>query len=209
MMEDKIIQELKKPLDPKIVKIRPDNKMSYLEGWQAEAIANEIFNFQWDSEVVELLENTPPTQNQKGNYVVSFRAKIRITAAGRISEGVGFGSGIAKDIHAAYEGAIKEAETDAEKRALKKFGHRFGLALYDKDQKNVRDVDTYDMENNRADFLTEEIKKYLTDNKKDVGKAWANKAVDIAFIKRVNKDKHAEIFTHYTQLKKDGLNENS
>lgn len=208
-MDDKTIQELKKPLDPKMVKVRPDNKMSYIEGWQAEAIANEIFNFQWDSEVLELIENTSPTQNQKGNYVVSFRAKVRITAAGRISEGVGFGSGISKDIHSAYEGAIKEAETDAEKRALKKFGHRFGLALYDKDQKNVKDIDVYDMEINRADFLTDEIKKYLTDNKSEIGKAWATKAVDSTFVKRVNRDKYNEILAHYTLLKKEGLSDNS
>ncbi len=35
--------------------------------------------------------------------------------------------------------AIKEAETDAMKRALMTFGNPFGLALYDKDQANVVD----------------------------------------------------------------------
>ena len=38
-----------------------------------------------------------------------------------------------------HESAIKEAETDAMKRALMTFGNQFGLALYDKDQKNVVD----------------------------------------------------------------------
>ncbi|MDM7954732.1 MAG: Rad52/Rad22 family DNA repair protein [Cyanobium sp. CZS 25K] len=32
----------------------------------------------------------------------------------------------------AHESALKEAETDAMKRALMTFGHPFGLALYDK-----------------------------------------------------------------------------
>jgi DNA repair and recombination protein RAD52 len=32
---------------------------------------------------------------------------------------------------------VKEAETDARKRALMTFGNQFGLALYDKDQTNV------------------------------------------------------------------------
>ena len=36
----------------------------------------------------------------------------------------------------AHESAIKEAETDAMKRALRSFGNTFGLALYDK---NVAD----------------------------------------------------------------------
>jgi hypothetical protein len=34
--------------------------------------------------------------------------------------------------------AIKEAETDATKRALVTFGNRFGLCLYDREQKGVR-----------------------------------------------------------------------
>jgi hypothetical protein len=38
----------------------------------------------------------------------------------------------------AHESAIKEAETDAMKRALSTFGNPFGLALYDKEQQNVR-----------------------------------------------------------------------
>jgi hypothetical protein len=38
----------------------------------------------------------------------------------------------------AHESAIKEAETDAMKRALTTFGNPFGLALYDKEQHNVR-----------------------------------------------------------------------
>jgi len=37
----------------------------------------------------------------------------------------------------AHEPAIKEAETDAMKRALMTFGNPFGLALYDKQQRQV------------------------------------------------------------------------
>jgi hypothetical protein len=39
----------------------------------------------------------------------------------------------------AHESALKEAETDAMKRALMTFGNQFGLALYDKTQENVED----------------------------------------------------------------------
>ena len=38
----------------------------------------------------------------------------------------------------AHESALKEAETDAMKRALATFGNLFGLALYDKEQSGVR-----------------------------------------------------------------------
>jgi len=138
-MTDKntIITELKKKLNPKNVKKRPDSGMSYVEGWYAEAQANEIFNYEWNSEIISMIENTLPTKNAKGNNVVSFRAIVRVTTPLGFKDGCGYGSGINRDIHAAYEGAIKEAETDAEKRALKKYGNRFGLALYDKLQEGV------------------------------------------------------------------------
>jgi hypothetical protein len=41
------------------------------------------------------------------------------------------------DLGQAHESAIKEAETDAMKRALVTFGNPFGLALYDKSQRQV------------------------------------------------------------------------
>ena len=41
------------------------------------------------------------------------------------------------DLGQAHESAIKEAETDAMKRALMTFGNPFGLALYDKQQRDV------------------------------------------------------------------------
>jgi hypothetical protein len=41
------------------------------------------------------------------------------------------------DLGQAHESALKEAETDAMKRALMTFGNPFGLALYDKRQRQV------------------------------------------------------------------------
>ena len=41
------------------------------------------------------------------------------------------------DLGLAHESALKEAETDAMKRALMTFGNPFGLALYDKQQRQV------------------------------------------------------------------------
>jgi DNA recombination protein Rad52 len=142
-MEELVIQELKKPLDASKVKTRSAGSatLSYVEGWYVIDEANRIFGHNnWTRETIDLIENTQPTKNTKGNFVVSFRAKVKVTACGVVREGVGFGSGINSDIHSAYEGAIKEAETDAMKRALMTFGYPLGLALYDKDRANVEEV---------------------------------------------------------------------
>jgi len=66
-------------------------------------------------------------------------AKVRVTVGTTVREGTGYGSGMGKPeaIGDAVEGAIKEAETDAMKRALMTFGNPFGLALYDKTQEHV------------------------------------------------------------------------
>lgn len=141
-MKDAVIDALKAPLDRKHVAQREKGgaQLSYVEGWHVIAEANRIFGFDgWTRELLSLIENTPPTQNAKGNYIVSFRATVRIIANGIAREGTGFGSGIARDIHDAYESAVKEAETDAMKRAFMTFGNPFGLALYDKSQANVAD----------------------------------------------------------------------
>ncbi len=62
---------------------------------------------------------------------------MRVTVGCVIREGTGFGAGALPDLGEAYESAIKEAETDAMKRAFMTFGNPFGLALYDKAQENV------------------------------------------------------------------------
>jgi hypothetical protein len=55
-----------------------------------------------------------------------------------IREGTGAGHCEASNMGEAHENALKEAETDATKRALSTFGNPFGLALYDKEQRYVR-----------------------------------------------------------------------
>lgn len=54
----------------------------------------------------------------------------------RDGHGSGMGSGATPG--EAHETAVKEAETDATKRALVTFGNAFGLCLYDREQKQVR-----------------------------------------------------------------------
>lgn len=134
------------PLDKARVATREQGgkTLSYIEAWHAIAEANRIFGFgQWDRETVELRQLGEP-RDVSGKMRVGYSARVRITVrAGDsiiIREGCGFGSGIDKDTDQAHESALKEAESDAMKRALMTFGNAFGLALYDKTQANVATV---------------------------------------------------------------------
>lgn len=138
------VRELQKPLDRTNVKSRTQggSSVSYVEAYHAENEANRIFGFDaWDRET-ELTHIGE--REQDGKWRVYYRAKVRITVRSdgdvTVREGCGFGSGIDRDIGQAHESALKEAESDAEKRALKTFGNPFGQALYDKTQSNVADA---------------------------------------------------------------------
>jgi DNA repair and recombination protein RAD52 len=133
------VQDLSAKLDKTHVSTRSQagRKLSYIEGWHAIAEANRIFGFDgWSRETISMDRCCEPEQ-VNGNWRVRFVAKVRIQAGGTFRDGTGYGSGINKDLGEAYEGAVKEAETDAMKRALMTFGNPFGLALYDKTQANV------------------------------------------------------------------------
>ena len=180
------IEELKQPLDVKNIKTRNQGgaTLFYIEGWHAISEANRIFGFDgWQRETVFLEENCAPTQNKKGNYVVSFRAKVRINviANGGVTsrDGVGFGSGISADIHQAYESAVKEAETDAMKRALMTFGNQFGLALYDKEQRNVEDVEQKEKQAEHNQDVIERAENALSQINNPEGISdWINEKID-------------------------------
>ena len=141
---DKASVELSKKLDPKHVKGRKQGggQVQYIEGWHAIAEMNAIFGFgAWDRETVELRQLGEPREVD-GKIRVDYMARVRITvwggADGRtVRDGCGFGQGIDRDVGQAHESALKEAETDAMKRAMMTFGNRFGLALYDKARENV------------------------------------------------------------------------
>ena len=130
MFGAKQIEELVKPLAKSVVKRNPKG-FDYVEGWHAIAEANRIFGFDgWNRETLDLVQLGEP-QQVNGNWRVAYRCRVRVTvyAGERIitRDGTGYGSGIVKDIRDAHEGAVKEAETDAMKRALMTFGNPFGL----------------------------------------------------------------------------------
>jgi DNA recombination protein Rad52 len=151
MFTDQQVVALSSDLDRRHVKTRQQagRTLSYIEGWQAIAEANSIFGFDgWSSETIELRcvaerERKIGQSNPRDGWGVSYIAKVRVTVyAGdtlMVREGVGSGHGIDVDLGLAHESAVKEAETDARKRALMTFGNPFGLALYDKEQAHVTD----------------------------------------------------------------------
>ena len=137
------------PLDRAKVRQRDQGrgKVSYLEGWQVIVEANRIFGFDgWQRQTlaVRCVNQAERTigREQKTGWGVTYTARVRVTvtAGGRpplVREGSGAGHGIDVDLGQAHESALKEAETDAMKRALMTFGNPFGLALYDRQQRQV------------------------------------------------------------------------
>jgi hypothetical protein len=121
--------------------------VSYLEGWQVIAEANRIFGFDgWQRQTIAVrcVAQTERAigRDKKSGWGVTYTARVRVTVTAGgltplIREGSGAGHGIDVDLGQAHESALKEAETDAMKRALITFGNPFGLALYDKAQRQV------------------------------------------------------------------------
>lgn len=135
------IEQLSAPLAKSAVKerVQSGQKLSYIEGWHAIAEANRIFGFgEWSRETIELRQLGEPYVIE-GKTRVNYSARVRITVGTLVRDGCGFGQGIDRDPGKAHESALKEAETDAMKRALMTFGNPFGLALYDRKQENVFD----------------------------------------------------------------------
>ena len=109
-------------------------RLTYIEGWKVIQEANLLFGFNgWTQTVlstdIRFIEETPG-----GRYSVCVSALVRVTlrdGAAREDRGGGTCEGMRSKGDALLK-AEKEAITDATKRALKNFGPRLGLCLYDK-----------------------------------------------------------------------------
>ena len=127
------IELLNQPIDPKNVETRDGNRsgslqLAYVESWHVIKEANRIFGFGgWSSETIQL------DCVQSDDLCVTYIAKVRVTVGDVIREGVGAGHGKGERVNLGdkHESAVKEAESDARKRALMQFGNQFGLSLYD------------------------------------------------------------------------------
>lgn len=152
------VAELDKPLDSAVVRQRKQGgrKLSYIESWHAIQEANRIFgHLNWNRqtlkmELVQAEQKAKENDNAESDQVVmlwyiSYIAQVAVEVfeGDKVTYrmGTGFGQGQDRDLGKAHESASKEAESDAMKRALMTFGNPFGLALYDKEQANVMDVE--------------------------------------------------------------------
>jgi recombination DNA repair RAD52 pathway protein len=126
----------------------PNGKdLSYADQHYVQTRLNDVFGVTgWADTIIynKCVSEEQEEVNGKVRWCVSYEAKVRIrvTAAGfsyasMWHEGTGNGHGFGARKGDAVESACKEAETDALKRAAKKFGPSFGLALYDKTQEDV------------------------------------------------------------------------
>lgn len=114
-------------------------KLSYLESHYVIARMNEVFGTMgWDAETVEMRQVNK--EGDKPAYV----SKVRLSAVVKTEDGgymkvtkEGYGFGADKSALNPHEVAVKEAESDAFKRAARQFGMSLGLALYSKEQENV------------------------------------------------------------------------
>jgi DNA recombination protein Rad52 len=130
-------------LSEKAVKTRKQDGrlLSYIEGWHVIAEANRIFGFDgWDRETLETQCIWQDAKRDAKSCAYVARVRIRVRAGDWVisRDGSGTGHGTSPSLGEAHESALKEAETDATKRALATFGNLFGLALYDREQNGVR-----------------------------------------------------------------------
>lgn len=131
------IKELQKPLDPKFIKPPPQGKYGeYVDAWHIIMEANRIFGFDGWSYGVDQIT---PTNNAKVGdmHRVGYMAVVTVVVGDQRKGDIGHGQGFSKSEGDAHDSAVKEAVTDALKRALRTFGNPFGLALYDKTKSNV------------------------------------------------------------------------
>lgn len=149
---EEVTRALTAPLDTAAIKPPPKGKFGeYVEGLHCIQEANRIFGHNgWNYRVTRLEEASNiqvALKGHDGEYTqarVSFLCTVLVTVDGVEREGsaVGVGNGKPENLGDVIESAVKEAETDALKRALRTFGNTFGLALYEKDHSKREVADT-------------------------------------------------------------------
>ena len=140
MFNQEQLESLNNPLESHRIKSRSkgNTNLSYLEGFDILDTANRIFGYgNWDY-AISKLEQVSQEINQNQNHIVCYKAVVQVLVHNKdhsqdvSREDVGFGTGIAKTLADAHEGAAKEAITDSIKRAMRSFGNQFGNSLYSK-----------------------------------------------------------------------------
>ena len=140
MFNENQLKVLSQELDSSRIKSREKGNisLSYIEGFDVIDTANKVFGFGNWSYSISKLDQVSQEVNQNQNNVVCYKAIVQIQIHNTNHtldvnrQDVGFGTGVAKSLADAHEGAAKEAVTDAIKRAMRSFGNQFGNSLYDK-----------------------------------------------------------------------------
>ncbi|OWB58900.1 hypothetical protein B5S28_g4994 [[Candida] boidinii] len=133
---ESIRNALDRQLGPEFISTRPGQggtRVSYIEGWKAINLANEIFGFNgWSSDVRDIFVDY--VDESQGRISLGLSAVVRITLKdGTYREDIGYGHiENARTKAMAFEKAKKEAVTDGMKRALRCYGNALGNCLYDK-----------------------------------------------------------------------------
>lgn len=153
-MSIKSYEQIKEELNAKIPREAVSQReggngksLSYLSGHYVIDRMNQVFGpgmWSYTSDVT-LVHSGEIEAYGKKSYSVHYLGKVRLVAdfgngiKSDITE-YGYGDGSDKvNIGKAHELAVKEAVTDALKRAAKSLGMSMGLALYSKEQENVQD----------------------------------------------------------------------
>lgn len=135
---ERILTLLDKVLGPEYVSFRPGGggqSVSYIEGWRALNLANEIFGFNgWLLELISSQVDYFDTQHGTGRISMGLSVVVRITIRdGTYHEDFGYGYiENSKNKAMAFEKCKKEAFTDGLKRCLRCFGNVLGNCLYDR-----------------------------------------------------------------------------
>lgn len=177
-------------------------KGHYIEGWHTKAEANRIFGFDgWSYEIIDskcVSQGAREIGKSKDpGFGVTYTAQVKVSVEGVVREDFGAGHGYDRDCGLAHESAIKEAVTDALKRALSSFGNQFGLALYDKTRANVTDEpldhtppfvpdqEAYAFADATIDGFTRDIdlRAYWTANKDKLPETVGNELTAVLFTK--------------------------
>ena len=147
---------LTQELDSNRIKTREKGNisLSYIEGFDVIDTANKVFGFGNWSYSISKLDQVSQELNQNQNNVVCYKAVVKIQIHNTNHtldvnrQDVGFGTGVAKSLADAHEGAAKEAVTDAIKRCFRSFGNQFGNSLYDKTKNHQNQDSSYQQNQN-------------------------------------------------------------
>lgn len=150
---DAIEKELSSPIPRSAVSTRegPNGRsLYYLQAHYVIERMNQVFgplNWSSSTEEVRLVHHGEVEANGKKKHTAHYLARVKVEVQAIDDKGVvhrtshmgtGYGDGDdSRNPGKAHELAMKEAESDGLKRAIKSLGQSMGLALYDKEQTNV------------------------------------------------------------------------